>query len=119
MSDEWDEIRDHWQRLKQSRLSAEDVFDDRAERRIGASIAMEARSSPERVLALKKARRAEAYYLLQAADAQDHARRALSLADKEAWMRLAHNWLKLLSRIREQTFKSSGQLGASPDKRTH
>jgi hypothetical protein len=120
--DEWDEIRDAWQRLKRSRLSSEDVFDDLAEQRIGASIAMEATSSPERVLALKRARRAEAYYLLQAADAQHHAQRALSSADKEAWLRLAHNWLKLLSRLREQSFKGSTDPEGTErghNKRTH
>ena len=120
--DDWNQIQEAWQRLKRSRLSPEDVFDGQAEQRIGTSIAMEATSSPERVLALKRTRRAEAYYLLQAADAQHHAQRALSWADKEAWLRLAHNWLKLLSRLREQSSKGSTDPGGtetSLTKRTH
>src|SRR5687768_11023139 len=48
--DDWEELRDLWQRLKHSRLSERDVFDDLAQHRIGSSIAREATSSPERVI---------------------------------------------------------------------
>jgi hypothetical protein len=95
-----EELRAHWQRLQRCRLSPEDVFDDPAQRRIGSSIATGAVSAPQRVISLKHSRRTEAYYLLQAADAQDRAQRAHSPADREAWSRLAHNWLALLKNTR-------------------
>ena len=120
--DDWEELRDLWQRLKHSRLSEGDVFDDLAQHRIGSSIATEATSSPERVITLKRIRQTEAYYLRQAADAQAHAHRALSLDDREAWLALAHNWLKLLSSLKEQRFADAvgrRSTGQSASKRSH
>ena len=94
--EDWEELRAHWQRLKRAQLSPDEVFDGPAQRRIGGSIAREAIRAPERVISLKQARRTEAYYLLQAADAQDHAQRAQAPTDRDAWLRLAYNWLALL-----------------------
>ena len=95
-SPDWEKLRAHWQKLQRSALHPEDVFDSTAQIRIGFSIAQEAASAPGKVHRLKLTRRTKAYYLLQAADAQEHAHSARSPTDREAWLRLAHSWLKLL-----------------------
>jgi hypothetical protein len=43
-----------------------------------------------------------AFFRKQAADAQTHANRAVSAADRSAWLRLAQSWLTLL-RSRDPT----------------
>jgi hypothetical protein len=100
IQDDWDEVRSRWERLKRKPLSPDEVFDDPAQRRIGKSIAREAISAPQRVVRLKLARRSEGYYLLQAAEAQDRAERARSPRDRDAWLRIADNWLDLLKRMK-------------------
>ena len=100
IQDDWDEVRGQWRRLEEKPLSAEEVFDRPAQHRIARSIAREAVRAPERVVKLKLARRSESYYLLQTADAQDRAQRALSSKDSEAWLRIADKWLDLLKRTK-------------------
>ena len=99
-SENWDEVRIHWQRLEREALSVEEIFDDPAKQRIAHSIAEEALRSPEQVVRLKLRRRSEAYYSLQAADAQEQAQRARSPADRAVWTRIAGKWLELLNRVR-------------------
>ena len=100
-SENWDEVRIHWQRLeREGALSPEEIFDDPAKQRIAHSIAKEAVRSPEQVVRLKLRRQTEAYYSLQAADAQEQAQRAHSPADRAVWTRIAGKWLELLSRVR-------------------
>ena len=106
-SPDHEKLRAHGQDLQRNALDPDEVFDNTAQIRIGFSIAREAASAPGKVHRLKLSRRTEAYYLLQAADAQDHAQRARSLTDREAWLRLAHSWLRLLGQKRAsqgQTF---------------
>ena len=97
---DYEKLRAHWQNLQRNALDPDEVFDTTAQIRIGFSIAREAASAPGKVQRLKQSRRTEAYYLLQAADAQDHAQQARSLTDREAWLRLAHSWLRLLGQMR-------------------
>ena len=99
-SENWDEVRIHWERLEREALSPEEIFDDPAKRRIAHSIAKEAVRSPEQVVRLKLRRQTEVYYSLQAADAQEQAQRAHSPADRVVWTRIAAKWLELLSRVR-------------------
>ena len=109
-SPDYEKLRAHWQNLQRNALDPDEVFDTTAQIRIGFSIAKEAASAPGKVHRLKLSRRTEAYYLLQAADAQDHAQRARSLTDREAWLRLAHSWLRLLGQKRAsrgQTFEDA------------
>ena len=98
--EDWDEVRGRWQRLADQPLAPEDVFDKPAQQRMGSSIAKEAVKSPQSVTKLKMSRRNEAYYLLQVGDAQDHAERAHSTADRDAWTRIANKWLELLRGLR-------------------
>ena len=100
MGDDWDKVRDQWQRLARSRLEPEQVFDDSAQARIAHAIAREALTGSGAIAGLKRSRRRDLYYRRQAADAQDHAHRARTLVNREAWLRFAHNWLKLLNDAR-------------------
>ena len=115
VQDDWDEVRSRWDRLKRKPLSADQVFDNPAQHRIGKSIAREAVSAPQQVIRLKLALQSEGYYLLQAAEAQDRAERARSLADRDAWLRIADKWRDLLKRAKESR-DHRGQLSAKDDR---
>jgi hypothetical protein len=93
MGDDWDKVRNQWRRLEESPLAPEEVFDALGQARIAHAIAQEAIRASGAIHRLKRS----VYYRRQAADAQDHALRARSIADRDAWLRLAHNWLNLLN----------------------
>jgi hypothetical protein len=118
MGDDWDKVRDQWQRLAESRLEPEQVFDESAQARIAHALAREALSASGMIGDLKRSRHRDVYYRRQAADAQDQAHRARSLVNREAWLRLAHNWLNLLNDTRaKETAPNVDHRNAS--KRSH